>query len=97
MALDSRMRRELISAGHRLRPAVTVPGDPPTDEIVSHVRAVLAHHELIKVRVATEDRERFERVAALLAKKTGGELIQKIGRIVLLHRGAAADGSALTG
>ncbi|MBW7904472.1 MAG: YhbY family RNA-binding protein [Phycisphaerae bacterium] len=86
MALDQKRRRELVAAGHALRATISVSAEGVSEGLVAHVREALAHHELVKVRVQTEDRADCDRIAAELARALGCELVQRVGRVALLHR-----------
>ena len=63
-----------------------VGGKGMTDAVVAEVDAALEHHELIKVKVAAEDREARDAMIAELAERTGAALVQRIGHIAVLYR-----------
>lgn len=54
--------------------------------VVDQIKAQLAAHELIKVRFNTESAVEPGEVAAELAFRTRSELVQKIGRMLILYR-----------
>ncbi len=49
---------------------------------------VLNTHELIKVTVASMEREERHAITTVLCEKSGAELVQKIGKISVLYRPA---------
>jgi len=53
---------------------------------VDEVIAALEHHELIKVKIAAEDRDAREALARELASRTDAALVQRIGHVVILYR-----------
>ena len=54
--------------------------------LVAEVDNALEHHELIKVKVAAEDREARDAMIAELAKRTDAALVQRIGHTAILYR-----------
>jgi RNA-binding protein len=86
MALSGKANRYLRSLGHPLKPVVQIGKEGVSDGLIAATAQTLLDHELIKVRVlgeAPDDRhESFQQ----LAKKTGSELVQVIGRTGLFYR-----------
>lgn len=86
MSLKPSQKRYLRSLSHALKPVVLVGNKGITDAVRAELSQALDHHELIKVRLAGEDRaERVARIAEL-AGATGAELVQTIGKIACLYR-----------
>ena len=46
----------------------------------------LEHHELIKIKVAAEDREGRDAMIGEIAQRTGAALVQRIGHTAVLYR-----------
>lgn len=86
MPLDSNARRELASRANRLKAHLTISADDLSDGAVEHVRTALGKHDLVKVRIATADRDRFRAAATALAKRVPCDIVQELGRVVTLHR-----------
>jgi RNA-binding protein len=82
--LTGKQRRHLRALGHHLTPIVLLGKEGVSEGLVGATEAALLQHELIKVRLA-EDDER-EPVARELADATGAELVQILGRTVLLYK-----------
>jgi RNA-binding protein len=88
MSLDNGGKKHLRGIGHELTPAVTVASKGFTDPVRAEIERALTDHELIKVRIAVPERElRGELIDAIISA-TGAELIQAVGRVVLLFRKA---------
>lgn len=86
MALDQAKIKQLRGIGHKLKPIVTIGDNGVSDNVLNELNRALDDHELIKVKFALEEREtRRELIDDMLAK-TGGELVQVIGKIALLYR-----------
>jgi RNA-binding protein len=88
-ALSSAQARYLRGLAHALRPVVLVGGKGVTEALVAETAAALEIHELIKVKVAAEDRETRDAMIAALAEGTGAALVQRIGNIAVLYRARA--------
>ena len=85
IALRGKHRRYLRGLGVHLDPAVFLGKNALTDSVVAEVRTALAANELIKVRLLDSvDGDRKE-VARQLAERVGAELVQVLGRTVLLY------------
>lgn len=89
MSLSSQQRHDLMARGHRLKATITVAGELPSQSAVDHVRRTFSGRDLFKVRVNTEDRDTCDRVGAALAEAVPCELVQRIGRVLLLYRAPA--------
>jgi RNA-binding protein len=86
IALTPAQNRFLRGQAHDLKAMLQVGGKGVTDAVVAEVSAALEHHELIKVRVAAEDREAREAIVADLATRTDAALVQRIGHVAILYR-----------
>lgn len=87
-ALSIQERKRLRQIGHALNPVVMIGGQGLTENVIEETNLALNDHELIKVKVAGEDREVRAQVIDELAQATGAEAVQKIGKIVLLYKKA---------
>jgi RNA-binding protein len=86
MALNNRQVRYLRGLAHGLRPAVMIGNKGLTDAVLAELEIALAHHELVKVQIAGDDREARAAFADELVRRSGAETVQKIGKIVCLYR-----------
>jgi len=82
-------RRYLRSLGSALRPVVIVGKNGMSDALLAKLRAELDAHELIKVRLAGEDRDEREALAQSLATASASECVGRIGGVALLFRAHA--------
>lgn len=83
--LTGKAVRYLRGLGHHLEPIVQIGKDGITDALVAATREALAAHELVKVRVGTEAPIDRKEAGVELAKATGSELAQTLGRTLLLY------------
>jgi len=86
MRLDGKQRRKLRALGHHLAAVVQVGHDGVTAGVLAALEQALWDHELVKVKLASEDRETREKQAEALVSGTGAELAQVLGRTVLLYK-----------
>ena len=84
--LTSAQVRFLRGAAHDLKAILQVGGKGITDALVAEVMGALELHELIKVKVAAEDREVRDAMIADLAGRAGAALVQRIGHTAVLYR-----------
>jgi len=87
MPLDNKTLRRYRSIGHHLNPVVIV-ANSLSDNVLAEIDRALSDHELIKVRVVTEDRDSKRAVIDEICKISGAELVQVIGKIALIYRKA---------
>ena len=85
-ALTGRQRRYLRGLGHGLDPVVQVGKGGVTTSVIQAADDALLAHELIKVRRGSECPEDREQVGEALAAATGAEVVQTLGRTLLLYR-----------
>ena len=57
-----------------------------TDALVAEVSGALELHELIKVKIAAEDREVRDAMIGELAQRAGAALVQRIGHTAVFYR-----------
>ncbi|MBA2237140.1 MAG: ribosome assembly RNA-binding protein YhbY [Lysobacter sp.] len=84
--LTSAQTRFLRGQAHDLRAMLQVGGKGITDTLVTELDNALEHHELVKVKVAAEDREARDAMIATLSERTGAALVQRIGHVAVLYR-----------
>lgn len=86
IALTNAQTRFLRGQAHELRAMLQVGGKGITEALVAEVGNALEQHELIKVKVAAEDRDVRDAMIADLAGRTGAALVQRIGHTAVLYR-----------
>ena len=86
MSLDGKQRRKLRALGHHLATVVQVGHEGVTPGVLAALEQALWDHELVKVKLASEEREVREEQIAALAAGTGSEVAQVLGRTVLLYK-----------
>ncbi len=88
MPITNDTKKRFRTIGHGLKPIVTIAGNGLSEGVLNELHRALEDHELIKVKVAVEDRTDRKAVADALCSATGAELIQSIGKTLLIFRSA---------
>ena len=88
LARDARLA--LRSQAHHLDPVVLLGANGLTDAVLHEIDRALNDHELIKVRVPSDDREELESIYAEVAEKLGAARVQMIGKLLILPLKATA-------
>lgn len=86
VALSSHQKRYLRGLAHPLKPVILMGAKGLGDALVAELDLALAHHELVKVKLAAEDREARDALVAELVERSGAALVQRIGNVACLYR-----------
>ncbi|PPT70331.1 ribosome assembly RNA-binding protein YhbY [Xanthomonas arboricola] len=86
IVLTSAQNRFLRGQAHDLKALLQTGGKGVTPAFLAELEEVLERHELIKVKVTSEDREARDALIAELTEKTGSALVQRIGHVAILYR-----------
>ena len=86
IALTNAQIRFLRGQAHDLKALLPVGGKGITEALVAEVELALEHHELIKVKVAGEDREARDAMITSLTERADAALVQRIGHTAVLYR-----------
>ncbi|HSC23411.1 MAG TPA: YhbY family RNA-binding protein [Casimicrobiaceae bacterium] len=79
-------RRALRARAHHLHPVVSIGHHGLTSAVLHEADVALAAHELIKVRVASDDRAERDSLLARICETLGCAPVQQIGRLLVLWR-----------
>ena len=86
ISLTSAQTRFLRGQAHGLKAILQVGGKGISATLVEEVSGALEHHELIKVKVAAEDREARDALIDELVRRTDSALVQRIGHTAIVYR-----------
>ncbi len=87
--LTAAQKRYLRGLAHDLKPVILVGGKGISDGLVAELDGALAHHELVKIKVAAEDREARDALIGELLARVDAALVQRIGNVAVAYRRAA--------
>jgi len=86
MKLSNKQKQHLKGLAHQLKPVVQLGQNGLTEGVLAEIENALSFHELIKVKVATDDREMKQLIIDAIVRETEAINIAKIGHIVVLFR-----------
>jgi RNA-binding protein len=78
--------KQLRAIGHKLKPVVTIAGNGLTEGVIAELDRALNDHELIKIKLAVGSREARSAVAAEICERSGAEMVQSIGNVMVILR-----------
>ena len=88
IVLTSAQNRFLRGIAHDLKALLQIGGKGVTPAFLAELDDVLERHELVKVKVAAEDREARDALIDELIQASGAALVQRIGHVAVLYRPA---------
>jgi len=88
MALNNQQVRHLRGLAHHLKPVLMVGEKGLSEGILAELEHVLETHELIKVTIASTEREERRLLTEKLCQHSHAELVQIIGKMSVLYRPA---------
>ncbi|WP_406704067.1 ribosome assembly RNA-binding protein YhbY [Sodalis sp.] len=89
MNLNNKQKQHLKGLAHALKPVVMLGNNSLTEGVLAEIEQALEHHELIKVKIAAEERETKTLIADAIVRESGASKVQVIGNILVLYRPAA--------
>lgn len=84
--LTNKQIKFLKAKAHALSPVVRVGQHGLSDAVIKELEIALDHHELVKIKVAADDREARESMLLNMSKRTQSHVVQQIGGMVVLFR-----------
>ncbi|MGY0504572.1 ribosome assembly RNA-binding protein YhbY [Luteimonas sp. e5] len=86
IALTTAQSRFLRGQAHELKPLLQVGGKGLGDGLLAEFEQLLEDHELVKVRIAAEDRAARDALIAALGERSSAALVQRIGHVAVFFR-----------
>ncbi|WP_022940688.1 ribosome assembly RNA-binding protein YhbY [Psychromonas hadalis] len=86
MNLSNKQKKHLKGLAHALKPVVLLGQNGLTEGVLVEIENALNFHELIKVKIATDDREMKQLIIDAIVRETQAINVAKIGHIVVLYR-----------
>lgn len=88
MSLDPTRKKQLRTIGHQLHPVVMISENGLSEGVKLELERALEDHELIKVKLAVAEPAARRELAATLCADHGAELVQAVGKVILIYRAA---------
>ena len=86
LALSNAQKRYLRGLAHTLKPVILVGAKGVTSPLVAELDLALEQHELLKVKIAAEDRDTRDAWLVDLVAKSNSTLVGRIGHTAVLYR-----------
>ena len=84
--LTPKQQRKLKAQAHRLKPVILVGAKGVTDPLIAELNNALSHHELLKVKFASEDRSERKEQIIQCCQQTNAYCVDTIGKTAILYR-----------
>jgi len=88
MPLTQKQKRALKQLAHAKKPVVTVGSNGLTDTVMNEIDVSLAHHELLKVKLAVGDKDDRQVIVDAISEQLNTECVQTIGHVAVFYRAA---------
>ena len=79
-------KKFLKGIAHGLNPVVMIGANGLTDAVIQELDQALSHHELVKIKIAADERSERKAMIEQMTKQTQAQSLQAIGKIVVLLR-----------
>ncbi|MGD9152810.1 MAG: ribosome assembly RNA-binding protein YhbY [Gammaproteobacteria bacterium] len=86
MKFSNAFKKELRKKAHELHPIVIIGDKGLTEAVQLEIERGLLDHELIKIKIANNDRSERKNIIAKICQDRNAELIQAIGKIAVIYR-----------
>lgn len=86
MALSNAIKKHYRSIGHELKPIVMIADKGVTEGVKKELERALNDHELIKIKLNINSPAARKTIAEALCEEHNAELVQLIGKMLLLYR-----------
>ena len=89
MSLNKKQIQHLRGLAHSLKPVVLLGNNGLTEAVVAEIDYALNHHELIKVKIPTDDKENKALIVEAICRETNSTQVQVIGKTLVIYRESA--------
>lgn len=89
LTLNASQVRFLRARGHALKPVVMIGGKGLSEEVLREIGVSLDAHELVKIKVQSDEREARQAMLEEIRDKLGAVAVQHIGKHLLVYRATA--------
>ena len=86
VTLTTRERSHLKARAHALEPVVHVGSAGVTERLIAEVERALTAHELIKVKVTSDDRGERVTIGDEICARTDATAVHRVGKVLILWR-----------
>ncbi|WP_151737607.1 ribosome assembly RNA-binding protein YhbY [Paenibacillus tengchongensis] len=84
--LTGKQKRYLRSLAHHLDPVFQVGKGGVNEHLIRHIEEAIEKRELMKISVLNNNADDPKAIGAELAEQSGSELVQVIGKTIILYK-----------
>lgn len=96
MTLSATQRRDLKRQAHHLKVVVQTGAAGLNTAVVAEIERALFDHELLKIRLAADDRAQRKTMVKQLCDELDADCVQQIGHVAVLYRPRPEEGAPST-
>ncbi|MFT5542772.1 MAG: RNA-binding protein [Glaciecola sp.] len=86
MNLSNKQKQYLKGLAHPLKPVVQLGNNGLTEGVLAEIENALSFHELIKVKVPSDDKEEKQMIMDAIVGETKAIQVQAIGHVLVIYR-----------
>ncbi|MFQ3189597.1 MAG: RNA-binding protein [Paraglaciecola sp.] len=86
MTLSNKQKQHLKGLAHPLKPIVQLGNNGLTEGVLAEIDSAIKHHELIKVKIPTDDKKEKTLIMDAIVRETGAIKVHTIGHILVLFK-----------
>lgn len=86
MKLSNKQKQYLKGLAHSLKPVVQLGNNGLTEGVIAEIDNALNHHELIKIKVPSDDREEKQLIMEAIIRETKAIKLQVIGHTMVMFK-----------
>jgi RNA-binding protein len=86
MNLSNKQKQYLKGLAHSIKPIIQLGGNGLTEGVLAEIENALGHHELIKIKVPSDDREEKSLIMDAIIRETGAVKLQVIGHTLIMFK-----------
>ena len=86
MTLSNKQKQHLKGLAHSLKPVVQLGNNGLTEGVLAEIEGAINHHELIKVKIPSDDKEEKSLIMDAIVRETGAVKLQTIGHVLVLFK-----------
>jgi len=84
--LTTNQKKYLRGIAHGLNPMIIIGANGVTESLMAELENTLEHHEILKIKMASADRDDRKQIVDYILEQTGALLVQTIGKICVIYR-----------
>jgi len=86
MTLTNKQKQYLKGLAHSLKPVVQLGANGLTEGVIAEIDQALSHHELIKVKIPSDDRDEKSLIMDAIVGETKSYKVQSIGHVLVIYK-----------